>query len=57
MLASVTLLADIVFIVWETQLDVLIVVPALLSAGYLAYLVAHYTILGMATADGKAKDT
>ena len=58
MLASVTLLADVVFIVWATQLNVLIVAPALLSACYLTYLVAHYTILkAEITNAGKANDT
>jgi len=45
MLASIALLADVSFIVWATSLNFLIVVPALLSACYLAYLAAQYTIL------------
>jgi len=45
MLASIALLADVAFIVWATSLNFLIVMPALLSACYLAYLAAQYTIL------------
>ena len=45
MLASAALLADVVFIFWATKLNLLIVVPAVLSACYLSYVAAHYTIL------------
>jgi membrane-bound acyltransferase YfiQ involved in biofilm formation len=41
---SMALLADVVFIIWATNLNALVVAPALLSACYLAYLAAHYTI-------------
>jgi hypothetical protein len=40
-----SLLADVVFIIWATQWKLLIVVPAILSAAYLAFLAAYRTIL------------
>lgn len=39
------LLADVVFIIWATQWKLLIVVPVVLSAAYLAFLAAYRTIL------------
>ena len=45
MLASAVLLADVGFIIWATKLNFLIVVPALLSACYLFYIAAHFTII------------
>ncbi len=39
------LLADVAFIIWATQLKLLITVPAVLSAAYLSYLAAYWTIL------------
>jgi hypothetical protein len=44
-LISVALLADVVFIVWATSFNFLIVVAAVFSACYLVYLTAYYTIL------------
>jgi hypothetical protein len=35
----------VVFIAWATQLNPLITVPAVLSAAYLSYVVAYWTIL------------
>ena len=43
--SCVFLLADAVFIGWATQLDLLVAVPAALSAVYLMYVAAHFTIL------------
>jgi len=42
---SMVLFADVVFIVWATQWKLLVVVPAVLSAAYLAFLAACRTIL------------
>ena len=39
------LLADVAFIIWTTQLNLLVVVPAALSAAYLSYVAAYWTIL------------
>jgi hypothetical protein len=39
------LLADVVFISVVTEFNLLIVIPATLSAAYLAYSVAHATVL------------
>jgi len=44
------LLADAIFVIWATNLNALVVAPALLSASYLVYLAAHYTILKSETA-------
>jgi hypothetical protein len=44
MLASIALLAAVVFIIWATQFKLLIVLPAVFSAAYLAYLAACWTI-------------
>jgi hypothetical protein len=41
----IALLADVAFIIWTMQLKLLIVVPAVLSAAYLSYLAAYWTIL------------
>jgi len=41
----VTLWADVAFIVWGTQFNFVIVVPATLSAAYLSYAAARWTIL------------
>jgi len=49
-IVSMALLADTVFIIWATNLNALVVAPALLSASYLVYLAAHYTILKSETA-------
>ena len=38
------LLADVVFIIWATQSNFLIVLPAVLSAAYLSYVTAYWTI-------------
>jgi len=38
------LLVDVVFVGWATKLNLLIVVPVALSAVYLCYFAAHYTI-------------
>ena len=40
----VALLALVVFIAWETQLSLLITVPAVLSAAYLAYAVTYWVM-------------
>ena len=37
--------ADVAFIVWGTQFSLVIVVPATLSAAYLSYAAARWTIL------------
>ena len=37
--------ADVAFIVWGTQFNFVIVVPATLSAAYLSYAAARWTIL------------
>ena len=42
---SAALLADVAFIIWAMQWKLLIVVPAVLSAAYLSFLAAHWTIL------------
>jgi hypothetical protein len=42
---SMALLADVVFIIWATQWKLLIVVPVVFSAAYLALLAAYRTIL------------
>ena len=42
---SMALLADVIFIIWATQWKLLIVVPVVLSAAYLAFLAAYRTIL------------
>jgi hypothetical protein len=39
------LLADVAFIIWATQWKLLIVVPVVLSAAYLAFFAAYRTIL------------
>ena len=39
------LLALVVFIAWATQLNLLITVPAVLSAAYLSYVAVYFTIL------------
>lgn len=41
----VGLFADVAFIVWATKLNLLIVVPAVLSAVYLSYVAAYWTVL------------
>jgi len=39
------LLADVAFIIWATRLNLLIVLPSVLSAAYLLYAAACLTIL------------
>jgi len=39
------LFADVAFIIWGTQFNLLIVLPSALSAAYLSYAAAHFTIL------------
>ena len=51
-LVSGALLVDLGFIIWATKSNFLIVLPAVLSAFYLVYLAAYYTIL---TADEEDK--
>jgi hypothetical protein len=43
--SCLVLLVDVVFITATTEFNLLIVIPAVLSATYLAYSVAHGTIL------------
>jgi hypothetical protein len=43
--SSAALLAMVTFIVVATRLNLLIAIPAILSAAYLAFSVAHATIL------------
>jgi len=42
---SMALLADVAFIIWGTQFNLLIVLPSVLSAAYLSYAAACLTIL------------
>jgi hypothetical protein len=42
---SMALLADVVFIIWATQWQLLIVLPVVLSAADLSSLAAYWTIL------------
>jgi hypothetical protein len=44
---TVALFADVVFVVLATKFNFLIIVPVALSACYLAYMAAHYTIHGV----------
>jgi hypothetical protein len=39
------LLADVLYVAWATKLNLLIVVPVALSAAYLSYAAANWTIL------------
>ncbi|MGZ5028930.1 MAG: hypothetical protein ACXV9T_17250 [Methylobacter sp.] len=43
--SCLVLLADVVFIMVATEFNLFIVIPASLSAAYLAYSVAHATVL------------
>ena len=43
--SCLVLLVDVVFITATTEFNLLIAIPAVLSATYLAYSVAHATIL------------
>jgi hypothetical protein len=43
--SCLVLLVDVIFITVATEFNLLIVIPAVLSATYLAYSVAHATIL------------
>jgi hypothetical protein len=45
MRSSAAIAADVAFIAWATKSNFLIVVRVALSAGYLAYMAAHYTTM------------